>query len=98
MTNTSGEVEIYLHKSLPTSDSVTTGPMRAAATLDQDGHFELVAAAATRGEQVTALCNLLTGLLAGVAEHINRPPSDVAVLAAYDVLTRPHFPEDSDDE
>nr|DAY10298.1 MAG TPA: hypothetical protein [Caudoviricetes sp.] len=86
MINPSADVELYLRKTLPTGDSVTRGPLRAAVTVDQDDQFELAVAAATEGEQIAATANMLTNLLMALSELLGRSPGDLAVMAAAEVF------------
>lgn len=86
MTQPPKDVELYLRKTLPTGDSVTRGPLRAAVTVDQDDQFELAVAAATNGEQIEAVAGMLSNLLEAMAERLDRAVGDVAVMVATEVL------------
>ena len=86
MTQPPKDVELFLRKTLPTGDSVTRGPLRGAVTVDQDDQFELAVAAATNGEQIAVLVNMLTNLLVALSELLGRSPGDLAVMAAAEVL------------
>lgn len=86
MTQPPKDVELYLHKALPTGDSITTGPLRAVMTAEPDGTFGLAVAAATNGEQVEAMAGMLSSLLEAMAERLDRAVGDVAVMAAVEVL------------
>ena len=86
MTQPPKDVELYLRKILPTGDSVTRGPLRAAVTVDQDDQFELAVAAATNGEQIAATANMLTNLLMALSELLGRSPGDLAVMAAAKIF------------
>lgn len=86
MTQPPKDVELYLHKALPTGDSITTGPLRAVVTAEPGGSFELAVAAATNGEQIEAVAGMLSNLLAAMAERLDRAVGDVAVMVASEVL------------
>ena len=79
-------MELYLHKALPTGDSVTRGPLRAVMTAEPDGSFELAVAASTNGEQLEAMAGMLSSLLEAMAERLDRAVGDVAVMVASGVL------------